>query len=119
MKSLEPLGRLVSIGMSCIKLNKWNPFSWYKAWKDLPRVKRDDLNHPGYAYMSFHLGYLFQDYREDLEPAWDRMLKYMVKNKLYPKVQKNCIYPMSKVREAFELIESRKNIGKVLLDPTK
>jgi len=119
LKSLAPLGKLVSIGMSSIKVQKWNPFSWLKAWMDLPRVKRSDLNIPGYGYMSLHVGYLFEEHREKIEPAWERMGKYMVKNKLRPKIHKESIYPMSKVSEAFELIDNRKNIGKVLLDPTR
>ncbi len=117
LKCLAPLGRLVSIGASGIKVQKWNPLSWLKAWKDLPRVKRSDLR--SQAYMTFHVGFLFEEHREKIEPAWSRMGSYMMKNKLRPKIQKESIYPMSQVAKAFELIETRKNIGKVLLDPTK
>jgi len=117
LHSLAPLGRLVSIGASSIKVQKWNPFSWLKAWNDLPRVKRSDLH--SQAYMTFHVGFLFEEHREKIEPAWSRMRDYMIKNKLRPKVQKASIYPMSQIAKAFELIDTRKNIGKVLLDPAK
>jgi len=117
LKCLAPLGKLISIGMSSIKVQKWNPLSWLKAWKDLPRIKRSDLHSQG--YMTFHVGFLYEENREKIEPAWSRMMDYMVKNKLHPIVQKESIYPMSEVSKAFELIDTRKNIGKVLLDPTR
>ena len=114
---LAPLGRMVTIGASSIKVNKINPFSWYNAWKNLPRVKISDLH--SQAYMTLHIGFLLEDHRDKLVPIWTRMTQYMIEHNLKPIVKPECIFPMSEVRKAHRLIEERKNISKILLDPSR
>jgi len=43
MDVLNPFGRLVVIGFARLNLNKFNPFSWWKTWQDIPRVKIDAM----------------------------------------------------------------------------
>src|SRR5215472_5042154 len=47
LKALAPLGRMVSIGASSIKISKLNPLDWYHAWRNYPAVSRTDLNSQG------------------------------------------------------------------------
>jgi NADPH:quinone reductase-like Zn-dependent oxidoreductase len=117
LKILAPLGRLVSIGASAIKINKWNPFSWYGAWRDYPRISRPELQ--SQAYMTLHIGFLLEDHKEAIAPVWERMIAFMQQHDVRPLLQENAVYPMSKVGEVHQLIDSRKNIGRLLLDPRK
>ncbi len=114
---LAPLGRMVSIGASGIKINKLNPFAWYRAWRDFPKISRGELN--SQAYMTLHIGFLLEDHRDTIEPMWSNMISFMQKNNLRPIVQKNCVYPMSQVGLVHKLIDERKNIGRLLLDPSR
>jgi synaptic vesicle membrane protein VAT-1 len=117
LKLLAPLGRMVSIGASAIKINKWNPFSWYRGWRDYPRISRPELQ--SQAYMTLHIGFLLEDHKESIAPVWERMIAFMRQHELRPLLQENAVYPMSKVGEVHQLIDSRKNIGRFLLDPRK
>lgn len=117
LKILAPLGRMVSIGASAIKVNKWNPFSWYKAWRDYPKISRNTLE--SQAYMTLHIGFLLEDHKEKVAPMWDRMIAFMQQHNLKPLLQETAVYPMSKAGEVHELIDTRKNIGRLLLDPRR
>lgn len=117
LHTLAPLARMVSIGASSIKIQKYNPLSWLKAWRDFPGVKHKELKYQG--YFGLHTGFLFEEHFETALNEWQAMTKHMQENNLKPFIQKDCIYPMSQVSEAFSLIDHRKNIGKVLLDPTR
>ncbi len=55
LKLLAPMGRLVTIGASSIRVNKLNPLSWHRAWKDLPTVSTADLQ--SQAYATLHVGF--------------------------------------------------------------
>ena len=117
LKILAPLGRMVSIGASSIKINKLNPLDWYRAWKNFPRVTRNDLNSQG--YMTLHMGFLLEESRERIDPMWFRMTGFMQKHNLKPVLQKNSTYPMSQAAEAHQLLDSRQSIGRLLLDPAR
>jgi NADPH2:quinone reductase len=117
VKLMAPLGRIVSIGASGIKISKWSPLSWYRAWKDYPRISRKELESQG--YMTLHIGFLMEDHRDKIRPIWDRMIAFMQERKLRPLLQDNCVYPMSQVGKVHEMIDTRKNIGRLLLDPHK
>jgi NADPH:quinone reductase-like Zn-dependent oxidoreductase len=117
LKVLAPLGRLVSIGASGIKVNRWNPFSWYRAWRDYPRISRAELQ--SQAYISLHIGFLLEDHRETIAAVWERMIAFMQEHQLRPLLQENAVYPMSEVATVHRLIDERKNIGRLLLDPRR
>lgn len=117
LSTLAPLGRLVSIGASGIKINKLNPLDWLRAWRDYPRVSRNDLE--SQAYMTLHLGFLLEDARERLDPMWFRMIRFMQEHDLKPILQENSTYPMSEAARAHQLLDTRQNIGRLLLDPSR
>ena len=117
LKCLAPLGKIVSIGASCIKIKKCSPLSWVYAIKDFPKISRKELDSQG--YMVFHTGHLFERNLQVIVPEWHAMMSYLLKHNIKPTIQKNSIYPMSKIAEAFEFIDHRKNLGKVLLDPSR
>jgi len=115
-KILAPMGRMITLGATSIKLNKHNPLSWYVAWKKLPQIKRSDLVSQG--YMSLHMGHLFENNRGKIEPVWKRMINFMNKYNLKPTVNEKQIFSLTKVNKAHLLMENRKNIGKIILDPS-
>lgn len=115
---LAPLGRVVLVGASGIKINKWNPISWIKAWRALPRAKMSDVLRRNRGFMGVHLGYLLAD-PDTLRPAWARMLDVIKEHDLRPEVREDQIFPLSQAGTAHEYIDNRQNIGKVLLDPSQ
>ena len=115
---LAPMGRVVLIGASSIKLNKWNPWSWYKAWKALPKAKMSGVLRRSRGFMGVHLGYLLAK-PDILRPSWDRMLEVIEQHDIHPEIRDDHIFPMTQAGKAHDFINSRQNIGKVLLDPTK
>lgn len=115
---LAPMGRIVLIGASSIKINKWNPLSWYRAWKALPRAKMSQVLRRSRGFMGVHLGYLLAD-PDTLRPNWRKMLDVIEEHDLRPEIRDDHIFPMSQAGQAHDFIDNRKNIGKVLLDPSK
>jgi NADPH2:quinone reductase len=111
-KLLNPLGRLVVAGFAGLDLKKWNPLSWWRTWRDIPRVNLMRLAQISAAVMSSHLGYLLRD------PALMRTIledlkEFIVKKNIRPIIGK--IFPFEQVAEAQAFIESRRSVGKVLL----
>jgi hypothetical protein len=43
----------------------------------------------------------------------------MQEQHLKPRLQEDAVYPMSQVGKVHELIDTRKNIGRLLLDPRR
>lgn len=115
---LAPMGRIVLIGASGIQVNKWNPISLYRAWRSLPRTKMSKVLRRSRAFMGLHIGYMLED-TDRLIPSWQKMLDIMVKHDLKPVFREEQIYPLSKVGEAHQFMHDRRNIGKILLDPSK
>lgn len=115
---LAPMGRVVLVGVSSIKANKRNPFSMYKAWKALPKTSMGKVLRRSRGFMGVHLGYLLSQ-PEKLRPSWLEMLKVIEEHNLRPTIRDDHIFPMTEVGTAHDFIDNRKNIGKVLLDPTK
>lgn len=116
LKILAPMGRFISLGATSIKVNKFSLLSWYKAWKSFPKVTRTDLNSQG--YFTLHMGHLLENNRQYVEPIWNRMLLYMEHNKLKPVVNYDQIFSFFDINKAHNLMENRRNIGKIIIDPT-
>ncbi len=105
-------GRIVVAGFASFDLKKWNPFSWYKTWKDLPRVPIATMSHKSIGVFAMHLGYLLKD-QERTRQCFERMRDFVQKHSIKPIVGK--IFPLEKAAEAHQFIESRQSMGKVLL----
>ena len=90
----------------------------YKAWKALPKTSMGKVLRRSRGFMGVHLGYLLSQ-PEKLRPSWLEMLKVIEEYNLRPTIRDDHIFPMTEVGIAHDFIDNRKNIGKVLLDPTK
>lgn len=109
---LNPFGRLVLAGFASLNLKKWSPLSWWQTWRDIPRVRLLDMVTGSTGVMATHLGYLISD-RERLATIFNKLSTFVTENKIHPVVGK--IFPFAQVAQAHAFIESRKSVGKVLL----
>lgn len=113
LNSLKPFGRIVVFGFASLDLKKWNPYSWYKTWRDIPRADIRFLSQRSLSLMSTHIGYLMEEDPKELEAIYAKLSAYIKSRNIRPTVGR--IFPLQDVAEAHKYIEDRKSIGKVLL----
>ncbi|MCF6237858.1 MAG: zinc-binding dehydrogenase [Candidatus Marinimicrobia bacterium] len=112
MALLNPFGRLVVIGFASLNLNKLNPWSWWKTWRDIPRVKINDMATASQVVGASHLGYLLQD-AERMNRVWTDLTVFSLKHKLKPVIGHE--YRFDEMPAAHALMESRKSMGKIVV----
>jgi len=110
---LNALGRIVVVGFASLDINWWNPLSWYRTIRDIPRMKIMDLAVKSGGVMASHLGYLLKN-PERMQVISGRLRTFISCNEIKPVVGK--IFPFDKAADAHEFIESRESVGKVLLE---
>ncbi len=110
---LNPFGRLVVAGFASLDLKRWNPLSWIKTWRDIPRVNIGKLAQKSAAVMSSHLGYLLEEEPEQMENILSDLMDFVKKHDIRPVIGK--VFPFDDAPQAHRYIESRKSYGKVLL----
>ncbi|MCE7735389.1 MAG: zinc-binding dehydrogenase [Candidatus Heimdallarchaeota archaeon] len=115
---MAPLGRIVIIGGSGIQLNKWNPLSWYKAWKSLPSTNIGKVIKYSKGFMGLHIGRLIP-LIDQLRDSFDKLNSIVEENDFRPIVRDDQIFNLEQATIAHQFIHDRKNIGKVLLKTTK
>ena len=112
VRVLKPLGRIIVMGYASMDLKKWNPISWYKTWKGVPKANLMDMSKRVYSMMAFHLGYLMKD-----EAIIDRIIQglseFVIKYNLRPVVGQT--FSFDEIPKAHELMESRKSMGKIVI----
>jgi len=109
---LNPFGRLVVIGFASLNLNKLNPLSWWKTWKDIPRVKIDAMATASQVVGASHLGYLLKD-SPRLMKLWGDLSSYTLEHDLKPIVGHE--FKFEEMADAHRLMESRKSHGKIVM----
>lgn len=113
LQVLNPFGRIVVAGFASLDLNKWNPLSWIKTWRDIPRAHVGELAQRSIAVMSSHLGYLLEREPEKMEQVYTGLKHFVLEHDVKPVIGK--VFPFNQASDAHEYIESRKSTGKVLL----
>ncbi|HVY55136.1 MAG TPA: NADPH:quinone oxidoreductase family protein [Thermodesulfobacteriota bacterium] len=113
MDSLNPFGRLVVTGFASLDLNKWNPASWWRTWRDMPRADVGLLATKSAAVMSSHLGYLLDREPEIMTGLYGELREFTAAHGIRPVV--NMVFGLGEAALAHEYMESRKSTGKVLL----
>lgn len=112
LASLAPFGRLVVAGFASLDLKRWNPLSWWRTWRDIPRVSVSDLALASRGVLASHLGYLLDDPPRLLR-IWDDLTGFVARHGIRPVV--GAVLPFEQMAEAHRLIESRESIGKVVV----
>ena len=112
-RMLAPLGRLVMYGVSAaapgVRPNRWHAL---RAWWLLPRFGPMSLMNRNRGVFGLHLGHLW-DERRQLAPIMDMLLTEVRGRRIQPVVART--FPLDRAAEAHRFIQSRQNIGKVVL----
>jgi len=111
-KNLNPLGRLVVIGFASFDIKWWNPISWWKTLRDIPRMKIMPLAEKSAGIMASHLGYLLKN-PELMITVNNRLTEFVIEHNIKPEIGKE--FTFDQVAKAHEFIESRKSTGKIIL----
>jgi NADPH:quinone reductase-like Zn-dependent oxidoreductase len=113
-RMLAPLGRLIVIGLAAITGGKDERSWWrtFRVWMTTPRFNPLSMINRNRGVFGLHLGHLW-DERRQLVPLMSMLLAELSAGRLQPVVART--FPLERVAEAHRFIQSRLNIGKVVL----
>jgi NADPH:quinone reductase-like Zn-dependent oxidoreductase len=112
-RMLAPLGRLVMYGMSAAAPGmQRNLLKALRAWLQLPSFKPMSLLNKNRAVMGLHVGHLWSEHRR-IAPMMELLLEEFRSGRLRPVVAR--AFPLEEAADAHRFIQSRGNIGKVVL----
>ena len=109
---LAPFGRVVVAGFASLALQKWNPISWLRTWRDLPKADIRTLAPASAGLMGTHIGYLLAD-PSRLSRVWTELVSFVASHGIRPVV--GATFPFSRMADAHALMESRKSVGKIVV----
>jgi hypothetical protein len=99
---------VVVAGFASLNLQWWNPLSWLRTWRDLPRADIRSLATPSHGLLATHIGYLLAD-PPRLARVWDDLMAFVAAHAIRPVVGAICLRGDG---EAHRLIESRRSVGR-------
>lgn len=110
---LAPLGRLIILGLSSIAEGEQRSL-WRaaKTWWATPRFNPLSLINRNRGVFGLHLGHLWNE-RRQLTPLMSMLLQELSAGRLNPVVART--FPLERAADAHRFIQSRQNIGKVVL----
>ena len=111
-KLLNPFGRIVVAGFASLNLKKWNPFSWWNTWKDIPKASVTSLGESSTGLMATHLGYLLKK-PELMRSIWNDLTAFSKEHSIHPIIGHR--FSFSELPDAHRLMESRKSKGKIII----
>jgi synaptic vesicle membrane protein VAT-1 len=109
---LAPFGRVVVAGFASLALQKWNPLSWLRTWRDLPKAGIRSLAPGSHGFMATHLGYLLDD-PPRLVRIWNELMAFVAAHGIRPVV--GATFSFDQMAEAHRLMESRRSVGKIVV----
>lgn len=109
---LAPFGRVVVAGFASLALQKWNPLSWLRTWRDLPRADIRTLAPASAGLMATHVGYLLDD-PPRLARVWGELMAFVAAHDVRPVV--GATFSFEQMAEAHRLMESRRSVGKIVV----
>jgi NADPH2:quinone reductase len=112
LKLLAPFGRIVVIGFASLDLQKWNPISWWRTWRAIPRARVGHMAKYSYGVMASHLGYQLKDPAR-LKDTWRDLTSFVHRHQIRPVI--GAVFPFEKIAAAHELMESRQSYGKIVI----
>jgi len=110
--ALAPFGRVVVAGYASLDYRIWNPLSWWRAWRGVPRIPLMEMARGSKGMSATHLGYLLDD-PERMRAEWTDLVAFTTKHDIRPLIGHT--FDFEQMAEAHELIESRGSTGKVVL----
>jgi NADPH2:quinone reductase len=112
MELLAPFGRLVVAGFAGYELRWWNPLSWWRTWRDMPRAGVGTLARGSRGLLASHIGYLLKDPQRTAR-VWGELTDFVVAHGIRPRVGHT--FAFDQVADAHRLMESRRSTGKIVL----
>ncbi len=109
---LAPFGRIVVAGYASLDYRWWKPHTWWRAWRDAPRMSLESMFKRSVGLLSTHLGYLLGR-TAHLQPVWRELVSFVERHGIRPVV--GHMLPFEEVAEAHRLMESRASKGKIVL----
>lgn len=110
--TLAPFGRVVVAGVAGLQFEKWNPLSWWRAWRDLPRPDVRQMAVGSYGVMATHLGYLLR-WPDRLPAVWRELTAFLDAHAIRPVVGRELAF--DRMSEAHAFMESRESVGKIVI----
>ena len=114
-RMLAPLGRLIMFGLSAVAPTERRSF-WqvFRAWQSTPRFDPLSMINRNRGVFGLNVGHLW-DERAQLTPIMQMLVAELSAGRLTPVVART--FPLDKAADAHRFIQSRANIGKVVLIP--
>lgn len=110
---LAPLGRLVMFGVSSIAPSRTRSYlTIAKTLWAMPRFKSFSLINRNRGVFGLNVGHLW-DARDQLAPLVQRLMQEFEAGRLTPIVART--FPLERAADAHAFIQSRRNVGKVVL----
>ena len=107
------MGRLILVGISSVKFNKFNPLTWWPTYKLIPRVNLLSMLGKSQGILAFHVGRLLDDNYAIIREIYLELVNFVQENNIFPRIGK--IFSLDEIADGHRFIESRKSFGKVLL----
>lgn len=112
-RMLAPLGRLIIFGLSAAAPGeKRNPWRALHTWLSTPRFNPMSMINRNRGVFGLHIGHLW-DERRQLASMMDMLISELAAGRLTPVVART--FPLERAADAHRFIQSRANIGKVIL----
>jgi NADPH:quinone reductase-like Zn-dependent oxidoreductase len=112
-RMLAPLGRLIIFGLSSAapfeRRSTWRAF---RAWMATPRFDPMSLINRNRGVFGLHVGHLWEE-RRQLAAIMDMLVQELHAGRIVPVVSRT--FPLERVADAHRFIQSRQNIGKVIM----
>ena len=112
LRMLAPFGRIVVAGFASLDLNKWNPVSWWRTWRAIPRADVRAMAVGSHGVLATHIGYLLPE-RARLAAIWAELTSFVERQSIHPVI--GASFPFTEIAEAHRRLESRQNVGKIVV----
>ena len=109
---LAPFGRMVVTGYASIPLKKWQPWTWWPAWRDAPKAGVMELAIQSQSLAATHIGYLTTK-PEVTRSVWTELMAFTHLHGIVPVIGKE--YEFEELPQAHAFLESRESVGKVVV----
>ena len=109
---VAPFGRVVVAGFASLALERWNPLSWLRTWRDLPKADVRSLATASHGLMATHIGYLLA-HPPRLARIWKELTAFVADHGIRPVV--GATFAVEEMAMAHRLMESRRNVGKIVV----
>jgi len=109
---LAPFGRIVVAGYASLDYSWWNPLSWWRAWRGMPRLGLSRAAEDSIGMLATHIGYLLPD-EARLHEVWSGLTDHVTRHRLRPVV--GATFDFADLPDAHRFMESRRSVGKIVV----